>query len=253
VLTEPHHDHFTVAQVGVLWFHLDVRGVPAHAARASSLGHNALEAAQRILAALRELEAELNAERAAHPYYRAIDHPINLNPGVVAAGDWASTVPAECTLSCRLALYPGQEPAELRERVERTVARAAAADPFLAAHPPTVRYDGFSCEGSVVAEDEPVVLALADAYAAVHGTPPALRATTATTDARHFVRRGIPAICFGPEAQDIHGIDERVSLRSIQEVARVLARFLLRWCGVSNEAGPPATAASGGGSSHVSR
>jgi acetylornithine deacetylase len=253
VLTEPHHDHFTVAQVGVLWFHVDVRGVPAHAARASALGHDALDAAQVVLRELRVLEAQLNAERGNHPHYRAFDHPINLNPGVVTAGDWTSTVPAECTLSCRLALYPGQAPEELRERVERTVARAAAADPFLAAHPPVVRYDGFSCEGSVVAEDEPVVLALADAYAAVHGAPPALQATTATTDARHFVRRGIPAICFGPEAQDIHGIDERVSLRSMQDVARVLARFVLQWCGVSNEAGPPATAASGGGSSHVSR
>jgi acetylornithine deacetylase len=45
------------------------------------------------------------------------------------------------------------------------------------------------------------------------------------------VRRGIPAVCFGPEAQEIHGIDERVSLRSVQDVARVLARFVLQWCG----------------------
>jgi acetylornithine deacetylase len=211
-----------------------VRGVPAPAARASTLGQNAFEAAQRILVALRELEAELNAERSAHAYYHALAHPINLNPGVVTAGDWASTVPAECTLSCRLALYPGQEPAALRERVEATVARAAAADPFLAAHPAVVRYDGFSCEGSVVAEDEPLVLGLADAYTSVHGRAPELRATTATTDARHFVRRGIPAICFGPEAQEIHGIDERVSLRSMQDVARILALFVLQWCGGSN-------------------
>src|SRR3954469_25210712 len=77
VLTEPHHDHFTVAQVGVLWFHVDVRGVPAHAARASSMGHNALDAAQVVLRALRELEAELNAERGAHPHYADIEHPIN--------------------------------------------------------------------------------------------------------------------------------------------------------------------------------
>ena len=234
VLTEPHHDHFTVAQVGVLWFHIDVRGVPAHAARASTLGHNAFEAAQRILVALRELEAELNAERGAHAYYRELEHPINLNPGVVTAGDWASTVPAECTLSCRLALYPGQEPRTLRERVEATVACTAAADPFLAAHPPVVRYEGFSCEGSVVAEDEPLVLGLASAYTEVHGRAPALRATTATTDARHFVRRGIPAVCFGPEAHDIHGIDERVSVRSMQDVARVLALFVLQWCGLSD-------------------
>jgi acetylornithine deacetylase len=240
VLTEPHPDHFTVAQVGVLWFHVDVRGVPAHAARASALGHDALTAATAVLAELRALEAELNADPP--PPYAGMEHPINLNAGVVTAGDWPSTVPAECTLSCRLALYPGQEPAWLRARVEEAVARAGLDGPFSAA----VRYDGFSCEGSVVAEDAAVVRALGDAYAAVHGEAPGLQATTATTDARHFVRRGIPAICFGPRAERIHGIDERVSVRSMVDVARVLARFVLDWCGGVNDARPLAARAGGG-------
>jgi acetylornithine deacetylase len=218
VITEPHHDHFTVAQVGVLWFHVDVRGVPGHAARG---GRGAFDAALDVLVELRRLEAELNADPP--PPYDAIEHPINLNPGVVTAGDWPSTVPAECTLSCRLAMYPGQDPAELQRRVEKAVA------------PYEVRYDGFVCEGSVVADDEAVVVALGDAYAAVHGERPPLRATTATTDARHFVRSGIPAVCFGPLAEEIHGIDERVSLRSMVDVARVLARFVLDWCGESTE------------------
>jgi acetylornithine deacetylase len=224
VLTEPHHDHLTLAQVGVLWFHVDVRGVPAHAARASSLGYNALDATQAVLAELRALEAELNAQRGEHAWYADVEHPINLNPGVLSGGDWTSTVPAEATLSCRLALYPGQEPAELQRRVEAAVDRADVGA--------TVRYDGFRCEGSVVAADEPVVLALSDAYKMVHGgAAPALRATTATTDARHFVRRGIPAICFGPWAEDIHGIDERVSMTSMTQVATVLAHFVMDWCG----------------------
>jgi MFS family permease len=131
-----------------------------------------------------------------------------------------------------LALYPGQRPAELCARVEAALARAAAHDPFLAEHPPAVRYDGFSCEGSVVDGDAPIVLAVADAFRDVHGGAELeRRATTATTDARHFVRRGIPAICFGPRAEDIHGIDERVSMSSLADVASVLARVVLQWCG----------------------
>jgi acetylornithine deacetylase len=246
VLTEPHHDHFTLAQVGVLWFHVDVRGVPAHAARASTLGFNALDAAQAVLAELRGLEAELNAEKAGRKWYAEIDHPINLNPGVLTGGDWTSTVPAEATLSCRLALYPGEDPAALQRRVEDAVARVGGRDAIA-----TVRYDGFRCEGSVVAEDEPVVLALADAYRAVHGAAPELRATTATTDARHFVRRGIPAICFGPWAEDIHGIDERVSMTSMTEVATVLARFVLDWCGRAQHR-PAEEPVQRGGDTHVS-
>ena len=245
VLTEPHPDHLTIAQVGVLWFHVDVQGVPAHAARASRLGHNAIDAAYGILAELRELERELNADPPAP--YDAFEHPINLNPGVVAGGDWASTVAAACTLSCRLACYPGEDPYALREQVEAAVARAAARDEFLAAHPPRVRYDGFTCEGSVVDPGEPLVRTLSDAYARVHGAAPGLEATTATTDARHFVRHGIPAVCFGPRAEEIHGIDERVSLSSLAECARVLAHFVVEWCGESTR-GRALTHAGGGAS-----
>lgn len=81
--------------------------------------------------------------------------------------------------------------------------------------------------------DEPLVGTLGRAYADVHGKAPALRPTTATTDARHFLRHGIPTVCFGPRGVDYHGIDERVSLSSMHTCAEVLARFVLKWCGVA--------------------
>ena len=232
VLTEPHPDHITFAQVGVVWVHVDIRGAPAHAARASALGFNAIDAATTVTQALRELEAELNADPPAP--YDAFEHPINLNPGVIRGGDWPSTVAAECTVSYRLALYPGEDPHALRGGIEDAVRRAAAADPFLSEHPPVVRYDGFTCEGFALPLDEPVALTLSAAYARLVGVPAPLLATTATTDARHFVRNGIPAVCFGPHGEEIHGIDERVSLASMVHTAQVLATFVRDWCGVTS-------------------
>jgi acetylornithine deacetylase len=222
VICEPHPDHITVAQVGVLWFHVDIAGIPAHAARADRLGFNAIDAAHGVLASLRALEARLNMDPP--PPFDGIEHPINLNPGIIAGGDWPSTVAATCTISCRLALYPGQDPSDLREQVEAAVAEAAA--------DARVRYDGFACEGAVVDSAEPVVTALGDAYARLHSVRPTLQATTATTDARHFVRAGIPAVCFGPRGERIHGVDERVSLRSVTESAQVLGLFIRDWCGL---------------------
>jgi acetylornithine deacetylase len=235
VLTEPHPDHLTVSQVGVLWFHVDIATRPAHAGHAE-LGSNAIDAAYRVLAELRELERELNADPPAP--FDGFEHPINLNPGIVSGGDWPSTVAAGCTLSCRIATYPGDEPAQLQARVEEAVRRASP--------DATVRYDGFVCEGSEVSADEPLVQVLSRAYARVHGEGPALEATTATTDARHFIRSGIPAVCFGPRAERIHGIDERVSLSSMVECARVLAHFALDWCGDTSSGGALAHAGRGG-------
>jgi acetylornithine deacetylase len=131
VITEPHPDHLTVAQVGVLWFHVEVTGRPEHAARATH-GFNAIEAAYEAIGALRALEARLN--ESPPPPFDAFEHPINLNPGVIAGGDWPSTVPATCTLSCRIGLYPGQEPAAMQRLVEEALAPTRA----------RVRYDGFA-------------------------------------------------------------------------------------------------------------
>jgi acetylornithine deacetylase len=86
-----------------------------------------------------------------------------------------------------------------------------------------------------VAEDEPLVTGLSRAYERVHGARPELRPTTATTDARHFVRSGIPAVCFGPRAESYHGIDERVSVRSILDCAQVLCGFIVEWCNRNEE------------------
>ena len=220
VITEPHPDHITVAQVGVLWFHVRIEGRPEHAARATQ-GENAIEAALGVLRELRALEVRLNEAPPAP--FDVFEHPINLNPGVIAGGDWPSTVAASCTLSCRIGLYPGQDPRQMREIVEQALAGTGA----------QVTYDGFACEGAVVSEAEPVVTVLGDAYARLHSEQPARQATTATTDARHFVRAGIPAVCFGPRGERIHGIDERVSLRSVTESAQVLGLFIRDWCGLA--------------------
>jgi acetylornithine deacetylase len=230
VVTEPFPGSISVSQVGVLWFHIDIVGLPAHAGDAGE-GANAIEAAFPVVAALRRLEAELNENPP--PAYRHFEHPINLNIGVLQGGDWPSTVAAQCTLSCRLALFPGQQVAWLQERVEGAVADAARAHPFLAAHRPRVRYDGFACAGSELDVEHPLVTTLSGSHATLEGAAPHLLATTATTDARLFIHEGVPAVCFGAWSENAHGVDERVNIPSMISAAQVLAVFIRDWCGVT--------------------
>jgi acetylornithine deacetylase len=44
---------------------------------------------------------------------------------------------------------------------------------------------------------------------------------------------GTPAVCFGPHAENIHGVDERVSIPSMIRTAQVLGLFIRDWCGLS--------------------
>jgi acetylornithine deacetylase len=152
---------------------------------------------------------------------------------VISGGDWASTVAAECTLSCRIAHFPGTRVSEMQRRVEEAVAQAAVSSTYLSEHPPTVRYDGFACEGSHVADDEPIVQALSSAWEAVAGSPVVTTPTTATTDVRTFIEAGIPAACIGPHAERIHGVDERVLVPSVVQTAQVLALLVRDWCGLA--------------------
>jgi len=230
IIAEPFGAAITTSQVGVLWFHVRIRGVAVHAAE-ERRGVNAIEKSYEVMQALRGLEAELNVAPPA-PYDR-FSHPINLNVGAIRGGDWASTVPGECVTTYRIALYPGTSVRDLQDRIEAVVAEAAVEDPAIFAHPPEVRYAGFTSEGYEIADDHPLVTTLSGAFARTVGTPPALVATTGTTDAGIFgTVGGTPAVCFGPYAEQAHAANERVWFPSVVQTAQVMASFVREWCGV---------------------
>jgi acetylornithine deacetylase len=229
IITEPTSGEIQTSQVGVLWFQVHVTGQPAHAGEAAT-GRNAIEASFKLIGVLRTLEAELNA--APPPPYDAYEHPINLNVGMIRGGDWPSTVPAECVLHCRLAQYPDVAVDELRQAVQRALA-AVRAEPALAGFDVRVAYDGFACEGYTVESESALIPELVRAVRRASGRSPALYPSTATTDARQLGRYGgTPTVCFGPHAEGVHGIDERVSLQSVLNTAQTLALFIRDWCGL---------------------
>jgi acetylornithine deacetylase len=154
--------------------------------------------------------------------------------GTIRGGDWPSTVPGECTIGFRIGLYPTMELRDLQDRIEAIVAEAAAADETMYAYPPEVIYRGFLAPGYEIERDHPLVTTLAGAYARHHRVAPALVATTGTTDARVFgLAAGIPSVCFGPYAEQAHGVGERVYLPSVAQTAQVLGLFIRDWCGLS--------------------
>jgi acetylornithine deacetylase len=230
ILTEPTRGAVWTAQVGVLWFQVRLLGAPAHAGDAP-VGANAIEGSFAVIEALRRLEAELNVVRP--PLYAAHPHPINLNVGMIRGGDWPSTVAGECVTHFRLATFPGEAIADLKARVEETVAGVAAYHPALARQRVEVLYDGFQCEGYELEHDAPLVTGLLDAAARVTGQRPPVFASTATTDARTLqLYGGTPAVCFGPVAENEHAVDECVHLPSVTATAQAIALFIADWCGL---------------------
>jgi acetylornithine deacetylase len=224
VLLEPTDLGLMLGGVGILWAEITVRGLPAHAESAHR-AVNPVDAAWRVIDAVRSLEKEMALELDG-PFAR-IDGACAVNVGTFRAGDWPSSVPGQAVLGVRVGFPPGWPPDEALKRVADAVAGAAAADPWLAGHPPQVRAAGFRAEGYLLDGAHPLAAAVSAAHESAHGEPPRPFVMGSTTDARLYINQfGVPALAYGPRTRNIHGPDEAVELDSIVAGARTLARFL---------------------------
>jgi acetylornithine deacetylase len=234
IIPEPAENGLDIAQLGVMWFQVKVRGRPTHVGHAGR-GVNAIESCFPIVAALHKLEAEWNANR--HELWADHPHPVNFVLSRIEGGDWTSSVPAWCTFDMRISFYPGQSLDSVRSAVERTVREAARDDGFLANNPPEVVYHGFQAEPYILEGADAPRAVLEKTHQLAFGEKLESRAITATTDARFFgLYAGIPALVYGPAAEDYHGFDERVNLESVRKVTRTIALFMAEWCGLEKRA-----------------
>ena len=48
----------------------------------------------------------------------------------------------------------------------------------------------------------------------------------------HALYDKVPALCYGPISQNIHGVDERVSVESVKRITKTMALFIAEWCGL---------------------
>ncbi|KMO38711.1 acetylornithine deacetylase [Methylobacterium variabile] len=231
LIPEPEEEMLVRANTGVLWFRVEVRGRPVHV-REMGTGANAIDAAYRVIGALRELEARWNADKAGRPHFEGEAHPINLNIGRIEGGDWASSVPAWCRIDCRIAIYPGRSAADAAREIEAAVQAFARDDAFLSNSPPHVTFHGFFAEGYVLEEGSEAEAVLGRAHEAATGGALQSFMTAGYLDTRvHALYDRVPALCYGPKSENIHGFDERVSLASLKRITTAMALFVAEWCG----------------------
>ena len=235
VIPEPEEDMLVRANVGVIWFRVRVTGRPTHV-REMATGFNAIDAAYFVVGELRALEDRWNAEKAQHRHFEDLDHPINLNVGMIRGGDWGSSVPAWCEVDLRCALYPGTSAdagwAAITEALAAITADANG-NPITAAATRT----GFYAEGYVLEEGSDAEAVLERAHRAAFGAELESFTTPGYLDGRVFVQYAdIPTLVYGPISRAIHGNDECVDLESVRRITGSIALFIAEWCGIEERA-----------------
>ncbi len=232
IIPEPEDDMLVRANVGVLWFRVNVRGLPVHV-REAGTGANAIEACFPLIQTLRELEKSWNSAKASIPHFENVDQPINFNVGKIIGGDWASSVPAWCSFDCRMAIYPGWNPHEKSQEIEAHLRAAASNIPFLANNPPEIEWNGFFAEGYVLEEGSEAETTLARVHLKSYGSQLETFVTPGYLDGRVFVLYDdCPCLVYGPYSENIHGFDERVRLSSVRRITKSIALFIAEWCGL---------------------
>lgn len=232
LIPEPFNDRLVRAQVGPMWFKVDLQGHPVHVLTTGT-GANAITASFPLMQAVHGLIETWNQEDRKHPAFAGVEHPINFNVGIIRGGDWPSSVPAWCSFECRVATYPGQDMEAAKEEIRACIDAAARRDPFLANNPPVVDFHGLQAQGYVLTGGEDAEAALRSAHETAFGAPLEEIAITAATDSRFFgLNADIPSFVYGPQAEDIHGFNERVNLESVRRNTQAIALFVADWCGL---------------------
>lgn len=76
LIPEPMQEQLVRANVGVLWFVIEVRGRPVHV-RAMSSGSNAIDSCWKVVNKLRELEEDWNQRHAQARFFENEKHPLS--------------------------------------------------------------------------------------------------------------------------------------------------------------------------------
>ncbi|MFQ5784150.1 MAG: M20/M25/M40 family metallo-hydrolase [Alphaproteobacteria bacterium] len=211
------------AHNGCLHLEVELRGRSAHAARPDT-GHDALEAAAAVLAAL-------YAERARYSEIRSqvagIESP-TLVVGLIEGGINTNVVPDRVRLRLDRRMIPEEDPETVEHRLRDLIARAS--DPFagvsvavrriLLAEPLTPR-----------AGVERLVEPLCANARAVFGVPVEVHGSPLYTDARHYAAAGVPTVLYGAGPRDLleanaHRADERLRLDDLAKATEVVALTL---------------------------
>jgi acetylornithine deacetylase len=196
IILEPTGSTTWLATPGVAWFDVEVSGQAAYVGQGAT-SVNAIDMAIDLIQRFKPvMVAELNAAFD-HPAFSAMTNPLTLNVGRIEGGDWPSSVPLQCRFTCRVAYPIGWSFADARQFVERHVADAARSNPWLAQHPPRIRFSGFRATGWEYRAD-PTLLNLVETWhyreagSALEGI-----GWPGTADARYFASSE-PVVYYGP-------------------------------------------------------
>jgi succinyl-diaminopimelate desuccinylase len=207
----------TIANKGVLWLEIEVRGRSGHASRPYE-GVNAFAGAVAVARGLLDAEPQLCAEKSDLPVARPEDARgvMTLGGKIASATQKVNVIPGKVSFTVDRRLLPEEDPERVQAEIE---ARAREALP--AVEGMTLEVRRLQLAPAVVCHaDSEIVRALAGALEKVYGQKPPRQLSAFFTDMRFME---VPCCGHSVRSQNIHGPDEGVHREDLLDTALALA------------------------------
>jgi acetylornithine deacetylase len=213
---------------GNMEFHISLKGRPASIS-VSHLGANAAEMLARLLLFMRERFHALNKTR--QPPWTEFPSPYQFVIHGISADAPRLSVPVEASARCFVTFPPPASVGAMRAFVEEEGRRHAELNSY--PHLPEFVWDGFTAEPVCAATEE--LRALVQQTVQRHGIAEMrMGPSTGTSDMRHFARRGIPCLLYGPgRGFNPHRADEHFLLEDLPFMMKVYLEMVVSWCNVT--------------------
>jgi succinyl-diaminopimelate desuccinylase len=144
---------------------------------------------------------------------------VMFNPGTIEGGEKANIVAEQCSLELDLRIPWG---CSLPNLIDEIRGQAQKAD---------ISVTNMS-EPSITSPGSLLVTRLLEEIVSVHQRAARPIVQWAASDARYLRREGFPVVEYGPgEIQTLHAVDEFVTVRSLENAARVYEGMLGRYSG----------------------
>ena len=219
VVTEPTELEVVVAHKGFVWSEIEVTGRAAHGSQ-PAVGVDAIVKTGPVLVELGVLDDTL-VERTHGLLGRGSVHA-----SLIEGGQELSSYPDRCIVKVERRTLPGDTAQDIQRELDDLLARCRRADAELVAERRTLLVR----DPLEVDPGHEIVAAVRSSAAEVTGTEPAVGGVSYWADSGLIAAAGIPTVLFGPGGEGAHAVEERVSLRDTDAVARTLVEVSARFC-----------------------
>lgn len=228
ILDGTRQDRAIDQHAGNMEFHLTLKGLPASVS-VSHLGANAAELLSRAALNLRDRFHQLNDQR--QPPWTEFPSPYQFVIHSLNADAHRFSVPTIAQARCFVTFPPPDTIDSVRRFLQDECNRHAEVNKF--PHQPELSWNAFAAE--------PVSSATSELRGLLHRTAERngiaglrIGPSTGTSDMRHFAKRGIPCLLFGPgRGFNPHRPDEHFMLDDLPFMMNVYLDMVVDWCGVA--------------------